>query len=77
MINAWDWEPSVVIGCALAGHQLSGIHARAAAKVWYFLAGVLVLLLDLVSPSTCSEINTCSVRILSSILCSRWWFRRC
>jgi cytochrome c oxidase assembly factor CtaG len=50
VINAWDWEPSIVIGCAaLAIGFLVMTHGRQR-NVWYFFAGVLVLLLDLVSP---------------------------
>ena len=49
VINAWDWEPSVVIGCASLASAF-GAHGERQRNAWYFLAGVLVLLLDLVSP---------------------------
>jgi putative membrane protein len=48
---SWDWDPSVVIGCAtlaigyVAIARKHGLH-----RAPYFLAGVLLLLLDLVSP---------------------------
>ena len=47
----WDWEPSVVIGCAaLAIGYLAIIGKRGFNRAPYFLAGVALLLLDLVSP---------------------------
>jgi putative membrane protein len=50
VINAWDWEPSVVIGCAALSIAFLVLTRGGQRNVWYFLAGVLVLLLDLVSP---------------------------
>jgi putative membrane protein len=48
---AWDWEPSVVIGCsALAIGYFAFARKRGFHRAPYFLAGVLLLLLDLVSP---------------------------
>lgn len=48
---AWDWEPSVVIGCAgLAIGYLLLARKQGFHRAPYFLAGVLLLLLDLVSP---------------------------
>lgn len=50
-MNAWDWEPSVVVGCAmLAIGYLMLVRKRRWNRAPYFLAGVLLLLLDLVSP---------------------------
>jgi putative membrane protein len=47
----WDWEPSVVVGCALlAIGYLVVVRKRGLNRAPYFLAGVLLLLLDLVSP---------------------------
>lgn len=47
----WDWEPSVVIGCvALAAGYFALVRQRGFRRTPCFLAGVLVLLLDLVSP---------------------------
>ena len=50
MINAWDWEPSVVIGCAALAIGFLVLTRGRQRNAWYFLAGVVVLLLDLVSP---------------------------
>ena len=48
---AWDWEPSVVAGCAaLTVGYLAIARKRGLQRAPYFLAGVLLLLLDLVSP---------------------------
>jgi len=47
----WDWEPSVVVGCALlAIGYLAIVRKRGLDRAPYFLVGVLLLLLDLVSP---------------------------
>jgi putative membrane protein len=51
LIRGWDWDPSVVIGCAaLAIGYLVLTRRKASDGITLFLAGVLVLLLDLVSP---------------------------
>lgn len=48
---AWDWEPSVVAGCAvLAIGYIAVVGKRGLRRAPYFLAGVTLLLLDLVSP---------------------------
>jgi putative membrane protein len=50
-MNAWDWEPSIVVGCsALAIGYFALVRKRSFNRAPYFLAGVLLLLLDLVSP---------------------------
>ncbi len=47
----WDWEPSVVVGCvALAIGYIAIVRKHGFHRAPYFLAGVLLLLLDLVSP---------------------------
>src|SRR5689334_4960261 len=47
----WDWEPSVLVGCAmLAGAYIAAARPRTPAKTLCFLGGVALLLLDLVSP---------------------------
>jgi putative membrane protein len=47
----WDWEPSVVIGCAvLALGYIAIVRKHALNRAPYFFAGVVLLLLDLVSP---------------------------
>ena len=49
--GAWDWEPSVIIGCAaLAAVYLVFARGRSRMQAICFLAGTLLLLLDLVSP---------------------------
>ena len=51
LLSTWDWEPSVVVGCtALAVGYLAVTRGRASIKTAWFLSGVLVLLLVLVSP---------------------------
>jgi putative membrane protein len=47
---SWDWEPSVVIGCAALAIGYLALVRRRLSRAPYFLAGVLLLLLDLVSP---------------------------
>jgi cytochrome c oxidase assembly factor CtaG len=50
-MNAWDWEPSVVAGCAALGlGYIALVRKRGWNRAPYFLVGVLLLLLDLVSP---------------------------
>jgi putative membrane protein len=47
----WDWEPSVIVGCAaLALGYIAIVRKRGLHRAPYFLAGVALLLLDLVSP---------------------------
>jgi putative membrane protein len=51
MMRGWDFEPSVVVGCvALAVVYIALTRRRKAAGTAWFLSGVLVLLLDLISP---------------------------
>jgi putative membrane protein len=50
-MNLWDWEPSVIAGCAaLALGYLTLARKHGFSRAPWFLAGVLLLLLDLVSP---------------------------
>jgi putative membrane protein len=49
-MNTWDWEPSVVVGCATLAIGYLLVVRRRLNRAPYFLAGVLLLLLDLVSP---------------------------
>jgi putative membrane protein len=50
-MNTWDWEPTVVIGCAaLAGGYIALARKHGFSRAPWFLTGVLLLLLDLVSP---------------------------
>jgi cytochrome c oxidase assembly factor CtaG len=51
LLTGWDWEPSVVIGCAaLAFGYLATMRRRLYLRALWFLGGMLLLLLDLVSP---------------------------
>ncbi len=51
LVSTWDWEPSVLLGCAaLAGGYLVLVRFRPARQALYFAAGVLTLLLALISP---------------------------
>jgi putative membrane protein len=51
LLKGWEWEPSVLIGCAaLALGYLAAMRPGGARHATCFLAGVAILLLDLVSP---------------------------
>ncbi|HUI81830.1 MAG TPA: cytochrome c oxidase assembly protein [Bryobacteraceae bacterium] len=53
LLSAWDWEPSVVVGCAalVAGYiALRGFRSAGLQACVSFLGGTLLLLLALVSP---------------------------
>jgi cytochrome c oxidase assembly factor CtaG len=51
LLSAWDWEPSVIVGSAvLALGYLLAMRRRLSGRAFLFLGGVLILLLDLVSP---------------------------
>jgi putative membrane protein len=50
-VSGWDWEPSVVVGCALLLLlYLAALRFRFQSRSLCFVAGVLSLLLALVSP---------------------------
>ena len=49
-MNLWDWEPSVVVGCAALAIGYFTMVRQQLNRAPYFLAGLLLLLLDLVSP---------------------------
>ncbi|MGH9396868.1 MAG: cytochrome c oxidase assembly protein [Terriglobia bacterium] len=51
LTSAWDWEPSIVVGCIglLIGYAVA-VRFRFSRTAWFFAAGVVVLLLALVSP---------------------------
>jgi cytochrome c oxidase assembly factor CtaG len=67
-LSAWDWEPSIVVGCAVLG--LAAILFRE--RPWQtltFLAGVLLLLVDLVSPiDTLGDVYLFSAHVLQHFL---------
>lgn len=71
-MNSWDWEPSVVLGCiALAVGYIAIVRKRGWNRAPYFLTGVLVLLLDLVSPiDTLADQYLFSAHILQHFLLS-------
>lgn len=51
LLTAWDWEPSVVIGCAgLLVLYFLYVRPRHMGRATLFVSGVVLLLLDLVSP---------------------------
>jgi putative membrane protein len=51
LVKGWDWEPSAVIGCiALVFAYFAAMWKKPSLRMLYFLGGVLLLLLDLVSP---------------------------
>lgn len=49
--SAWDFEPSVILGCAalLIGYA-AAVRFRFNSRAWYFLTGVAILALALLSP---------------------------
>ncbi len=49
-MNTWDWEPSVVVGCAALAIGYLALVRKRLSRAPFFLTGVLLLLLDLVSP---------------------------
>ena len=70
LTSAWDWEPSVVAGCAaLAIAYLTAARPRTAMRTALFLSGVLLLLVDLVSPiDTLGDAYLFSVHVLQHFL---------
>jgi putative membrane protein len=51
LLSAWDWEPSIVIGCAaLLLIYFVKVQGKTLMHAVYFVSGVLVILVDLVSP---------------------------
>src|SRR5438105_1980742 len=51
LTTAWDWEPSVLLGCGvLVAGYLWTLRRRTTWAAGLFIAGVLVLLVALVSP---------------------------
>jgi putative membrane protein len=51
LMTAWDWEPSILTGCAMmAAAYFYWSRARPSSKMAFFFAGVLLLVLDLISP---------------------------
>jgi putative membrane protein len=51
LTSTWSWDPSVLVGCAvLLGGYLAVVRSRWTSRGWFFVAGVLVLLLALECP---------------------------
>ncbi len=50
-LSTWSWDPSVLVGCAaLMTAYLAAVRFRPTRRAIYFAAGVVWLLLALVSP---------------------------
>ncbi len=69
-IAGWDWEPSVLAGCAaLVAAYLAANRFRFPRRGWLFVAGVLALFLALVSPlDTLADTYLFSAHMLQHIL---------
>lgn len=51
LTSAWDWEPSIVIGCvALHLGYAAAVRFKFRRIAWFYAGGVVLLLLALVSP---------------------------
>lgn len=70
VLSAWDWEPSVLIGCALLlAAYFWVVRIRTVLHAIYFVTGVLVMLLALVSPiDTLGDTYLFSVHMLQHLL---------
>lgn len=68
--TAWDWEPSIVVGCAgLLAAYGAAARFKFSRRAWCYLAGVIVLLLALVSPlDTLSDNYLFSAHMVQHIL---------
>ena len=70
LVSDWDWEPTVVAGCAaFAIAYLAAARPRNARQTILFLFGTLLLLLDLVSPiDTLGDTYLFSMHVLQHFL---------
>lgn len=50
LTTAWDWKPSVMVGCAMLALGYVLVVRPLSHRAWLWMLGVLVLLLSLVSP---------------------------
>ncbi|MBW3609419.1 MAG: cytochrome c oxidase assembly protein, partial [Actinobacteria bacterium] len=50
VLAAWNWEPGIINGCALLTGLYLGLARPLSRRAFFFLGGVLVLLLSLISP---------------------------
>ncbi|MGB6482378.1 MAG: cytochrome c oxidase assembly protein [Candidatus Acidiferrales bacterium] len=69
-VSAWDWEPSVIAGCAaMLLAYFAALRFQFPKVAWYFITGVMVLLLALVSPvDTLGDTYLFSAHMLQHIL---------
>jgi putative membrane protein len=73
VLLAWDWEPSIIVGCSLMliAYALIG-GFRSARKRMYFVAGVIIMFLALVSPiDTLSDSYLFSAHMFQHLLLSQ------
>jgi len=70
MLTAWDWEPSVVAGCAgLLAAYAAAARFRFSRRALYYVAGVFVLLMALTSPlDALSDMYLFSAHMLQHML---------
>ena len=67
--TGWHWEPGVVSGCALLAGLYLGLARPLTGRALVFLAGLLVLLLSLVSPlALLAEVYLFSAHMLQHML---------
>ena len=69
-VSAWDWDPTVIAGCAvLLLAYFASLRFQFSKVAWYFVAGITVLLLALVSPlDTLGDSYLFSAHMLQHIL---------
>ncbi|HUZ47563.1 MAG TPA: cytochrome c oxidase assembly protein [Terriglobia bacterium] len=70
LLTAWDWEPSVIVGCAglLVAYAVAA-RLKFSKAALCFAAGVLILFLTLVSPlDTLSDIYSFTAHMLQHML---------
>lgn len=69
-LTAWDWEPSIIVGCiGLLVAYAWAARFKFTKRVWVYLPGVIVLFLALVSPlDTLSDIYLFSAHMVQHML---------
>jgi putative membrane protein len=70
LLTGWDLEPSVIVGCAaLLLAYLYFVRGRSSKQTAYFVSGVLILLLALISPlDTLSDTYLFSAHMMQHLL---------
>ncbi len=70
MLTAWDWEPSIIVGCiGLLVAYAWAARFKFTKRAWVYLAGVIILFLALVSPlDTLSDIYLFSAHMIQHML---------